>query len=66
MGFGLAFALKGCWVELDIVRAVPVLGYSRLGVPAAFATAGSMLDLLFNFIDPCAGRHLLSLLRQRK
>jgi hypothetical protein len=35
-------------------------------IPTAFATAGLMLDLFFIFIDPCAGRHLLSLLRQRK
>jgi hypothetical protein len=41
-------------------------GLLALGVPAAFATAGLMLALYFIFIDPCAGRHLLSLLRQRK
>jgi hypothetical protein len=35
-------------------------------IPAAFATPGLMLALLFIFIDPCAGRHSLSLLRQRK
>jgi hypothetical protein len=34
--------------------------------PAAFATAGSMLALIFIFIDPCAGRHSLFLLRQKK
>jgi hypothetical protein len=56
LAFGLLallglLALWGCW---------------RFGVPAALATAGLMLDLLSIFIDPCAGRHLLSLLRQRK
>jgi hypothetical protein len=35
------------------------------GVPTACATAGSMLDVLFIFIDPCAGRHSLFLLRQK-
>jgi hypothetical protein len=39
---------------------------SRVGVPAAFATAGYALDVVFIFIDPCAGRHLLLLLRQKK
>jgi predicted outer membrane lipoprotein len=39
---------------------------SRLDVSAAFAGASLMLALFFIFIDPCAGRHSLSLLRQRK
>jgi hypothetical protein len=39
---------------------------SRVGVPTAFAIAGFMLALLFIFFDPCAGRHLLLLLRQKK
>jgi hypothetical protein len=38
----------------------------ELGVPTAFATAGFSLALIFIFIDPCAGRHLLLLLRQKK
>ena len=29
---------------------------SRFGFPAAFATAGFTLDILFILIDPCAGR----------
>jgi hypothetical protein len=38
-----------------------------LAVPSAIATAGSAWDYIFIFFDPCAGRHLLSLLlRQRK
>jgi hypothetical protein len=37
---------------------------SRLGIPTAFATAGSMLAFVFILVSPCAGRHLLSLLRQ--
>jgi hypothetical protein len=41
-------------------------GWVWLGVPAAFATAGLTLALLFIFFDPCAGRHLLLLLRQKK
>jgi hypothetical protein len=48
VGFNSYFLLPGrCW---------------RFGVPTAFATAGLMLALLFIFIDPCAGRHSLSLL----
>ena len=39
---------------------------SRLDIPTACATAGFKLDLLIIFIDPCAGRHLLLLLRQKK
>jgi hypothetical protein len=45
---------------------------ARIGVcwrslfPAAIATAGFILALIFIFFDPCAGRHSLSLLRQRK
>jgi hypothetical protein len=42
------------------------VGAGALVVPTACATAGSMLVLLFTFIDPCAGRHLLLLLRQKK
>jgi hypothetical protein len=30
------------------------------------ASAGLMLDLFFILVSPCAGRHSLSLLRQRK
>jgi hypothetical protein len=47
-----------------VLRALP--RGSRVDIPTAFATAGLMLDIFFIFIDPCAGRHLLSLLRQRK
>jgi hypothetical protein len=43
-----------------------VLVCSRFGVPTACATAGYRLALYFIFIDPCAGRHLLLLLRQKK
>jgi hypothetical protein len=43
-----------------------ILVCSRLGVPAACASASLMCDIFFIFIDPCAGRHLLSLLRQRR
>jgi len=37
-----------------------------LVVPAAIASAGLAWDYIFIFIDACAGRHLLSLLRQSK
>jgi hypothetical protein len=36
------------------------------GFPTASASADLMSALFFIFIEPCAGRHLLSLLRQRK
>jgi hypothetical protein len=44
---------------------VGLFGFCR-GVPAACVTAGLMLDLFFIFFDPCAGRHSLFLLRQKK
>jgi hypothetical protein len=31
-----------------------------------YACGGFDFEVLFIFVDPCAGRHLLSLLRQRK
>jgi hypothetical protein len=46
----------GCWW----------FGLLVVWFPAAFATAGLASDIFFIFIDPCAGRHLLLLLRQKK
>jgi hypothetical protein len=53
VGFALSFLLHAVWFGL-------------VWFPAACVTADLMLDLLFIFIDPCAGRHLLLLLRQKK
>jgi hypothetical protein len=57
-GFGLfavsvSCCMRGC-------------GLFAPGFPTAFASAGLMSVLLFIFFDPCAGRHLLLLLRQKK
>jgi hypothetical protein len=43
-----------------------VLLVVAFGFPSAFAIAGLMLALFFIFFDPCAGRHSLFLLRQKK
>jgi hypothetical protein len=48
-------------VLLHAVLRVLALVFLLLG-----ATAGFRLALYFIFIDPCAGRHLLLLLRQKK
>ena len=45
----------------------PGAGFIARGwCPAAFVTAGFRLAFVFILVSPCAGRHLLSLLRQRK
>jgi hypothetical protein len=62
-GVHAACASVGLMLALLFIFGV---GCWRLGFPSAYVAAGLMLDLYFIFIDPCAGRHLLSLLRQRK
>jgi hypothetical protein len=64
--FPAALATAGLVVELYFLFSLTSVVRKRIGFPSAIATAGYMCDLIFIFIDPCAGRHLLSLLRQRK
>ena len=39
---------------------------SEIPAGSVYACGGFGFEVLFIFVDPCAGRHLLSLLRQRK
>jgi hypothetical protein len=67
--FGVPAAFATAGYALDVFFFIDRGGVLALGFPwfpAAFATAGYALDVFFIFIDPCAGRHSLSLLRQRK
>jgi hypothetical protein len=63
VGVPAACASVGLMLALLFIFGV---GCWRLGFPSAYAAAGLMLALYFIFIDPCAGQHLLLLLRQKK